>query len=93
MIEVGNIVTLENNQEYLLLEECEKDGKKYIYAVRTLEDESLTDEYLVFEAIVQDGEEFLKVVEDQEAYEELIDEFKDIIADKILSSDFLKEEA
>ena len=93
MIEVGNIVTLENNQEYLLLEECVKDGKKYIYAVRTLEDESLTDEYLVFEAIVQDGEEFLKVVEDKEAYEDLIDEFKDIIADKILSSDFLKEEA
>ena len=93
MIEVGNIVTLENNQEYLLLEECTKDGKKYLYAVRTLEDESLTDEYLVFEAIVQDGEEFLRVVEDKEAYEELIDEFKDIIADKILSSDFLKEEA
>ena len=93
MIEVGNIVTLENNQEYLLLEECTKDGKKYLYAVRTLEDESLTDEYLVFEAIVQVGEEFLKVVEDKEAYEDLIDEFKDIIADKILSSDFLKEEA
>lgn len=93
MIEVGNIVTLENNQEYLLLEECEKEGKKYIYAVRTLEDESLTDEYLVFEAIVQDGEEFLKVVEDKDQYEDLIDEFKNILADKVLNSDLFKEEA
>ena len=27
MIEVGNIVTLENNQEYLLLEELDKADK------------------------------------------------------------------
>lgn len=27
MIEVGNIVTLENQQEYLLLETLEKEGK------------------------------------------------------------------
>ena len=33
MIMVGNIVTLENGIEYLLLEELEKDNVKYVYAV------------------------------------------------------------
>ena len=28
MIEVGNIVTLENNVEYLILEELDHEGKK-----------------------------------------------------------------
>ena len=30
MTEVGNIVTLEDNKEYLILEELEKDGTKYL---------------------------------------------------------------
>ena len=43
MIEVGNIVTLENGQEYLLLEELEQDNRKFVYAVRVLEDEAPKD--------------------------------------------------
>lgn len=87
MITVGNIVTLENGKEYLLLEELKKEETRYIYAVRTLEDESLTDEYLIFEAIIDGEEEFLKIVNDKELYDELLDEFGDLVADKILDAD------
>ena len=89
MIEVGNIVTLEDNLEYLLLEQIEKDGVKYLYAVRVLIDETPTDEYLIFEAITDTDGEYLKVVTDKDLYDQLIEEFKSVIADKILSDDFL----
>ena len=92
MIEVGNIVTLENGQESLLLEELKKNDITYMYAVRTLEDETPTDEFLIFEAIINGDEEFLKVVADKDLYDELIDEFKDIVADKIINSDIVVDE-
>ena len=88
MIEVGNIVTLDNGTEYLLLEELEKLGTRYVYAVRVLEDETPTDEYLIFEAIVNDGEEYLKVIEEKVLYDELVEDFRDIVADKVLNGDY-----
>ena len=84
MIEVGNIVTLENNQEYLLLEELDKADRKFVYAVRVLEDETPTDEFLIFEAFITGDEEYLKVVGDKAVYDELIEDFKDLVADKLL---------
>lgn len=92
MIMVGNIVTLENGIEYLLLEELEKDGVRYIYAVQTLEDETPTDEYLIFEAIKDGNDEFLKEVSDRKLYDELLDEFSDVVADKILDADLEEKE-
>ena len=90
MIEVGNIVTLEDNLEYLLLEETTKNNVKYLYAVRVLIDETPTDEYLIFEAIKDADGEYLKVVEDKALFDELIEDFKDIVSSKILSDDFMK---
>ncbi|MBO5475837.1 MAG: hypothetical protein J5982_04990 [Bacilli bacterium] len=88
MIEVGNIVTLENNQEYLILEELTDNEHKYVYSVRVLEDETPTDEYLIFESIIRDDDEFLKPVNDKELYDNLIEEFKDIVADKLVNGDY-----
>ena len=55
MIEVGNIVTLDNGTEYLLLEELTKNDTRYLYAVRVLEDETPTDEFVIYEAIINEG--------------------------------------
>lgn len=87
MIEVGNIVTLENNVEYLILEELNHEDKKYVYTVRTLEDETPTDEFVIYEVMESEGESYLKDINDKELYDELIEEFKDIVADKILNGD------
>ena len=88
MIEVGNIVTLDNGTEYLLLEELTKEGTRYIYAVRVLEDETPTDEFLIYEAIVNGEEEYLKGIDDKNLYDALIEDFKDIVADKVLAGDY-----
>lgn len=93
MITVGNIVTLENGIEYLLLEELEKNGVRYVYAVKTLEDETPTDDYLIFETIQDGDDEFLKEINDRELYDELLDEFSDLVADKILDADLENEES
>lgn len=92
MIEVGNIVTLENNQEYLLLEKLNKEGINYLYAVRVLEDETPTDEFLIFEGIVNGEDEYLKVVSDKTLYDQLIEDFKDIVADRIVAGELDEEE-
>ena len=93
MIEVGNIVTLENNVEYLILEELDHEGKKYVYTVRTLEDETPTDEFVIYEVIKVDDDSYLKDIDNKELYDEFIEEFKDIVADKILSGDLDEMEA
>lgn len=94
MIEVGNIVTLENNVEYLILEELTReDNKKYVYTVRTLEDETPTDEFVIYEVMKVNDEEYLKDIDNKELYDELIEEFKDIVADKILNGDLDEMEA
>ena len=92
MIEVGNIVTLENGQEYLLLEELEQDNRKFVYAVRVLEDETPTDEFLIFEAFYDGEGEYMKVVTDKAVYDQLIEDFKDVVADKLLQNQDDNEE-
>ncbi len=88
MIEVGNIVTLENNQEYLILESLVKDNKKYVYCAGVLPDETPTEESLIFEALINGSDEYLKPVNDKDLYDDLIDEFKDIVSDKILDGEY-----
>lgn len=88
MIEVGNIVTLENDLEYLILEELTKDSKKYIYTVRTLKDETPTDEFLIFEVLSNADGEYVKPIADKTLYDSLIEQFKDIVADKVLNGDY-----
>ncbi len=84
MVEVGKIVTLENNNEYLLLEELLRENVRYVYAVRVKEEAIVTDEYLIFEVQRRNEEDYLSIVDNKVLYDELIDEFRDIIADKIL---------
>ena len=87
MIEVGNIVTLENQKEYLLLEEITLQERRFVYAVRVLEDETPTSEYIIYG-------EYLKDITSKEEYDMLVEEFKDVISDKMISGeydDMLKE--
>ena len=88
MIEIGNIVTLENQKDFLLLEEVTLEGRRFVYAVRVLEDETPTNEYVIYEAInAQDGE-YLKDITKKEEYDALVEEFKELISDKIISGDY-----
>ena len=88
MIEVGNIVTLENQKEYLLLEEITLGERRFVYAVRVLEDETPTSEYIIYEAINSPDGEYLKDITKKEEYDRLVEEFKEVISDKIVSGEY-----
>lgn len=89
MIEIGNIVTLENQKEYLLLEELSvENGRRFVYAVRVLEDETPTNEYIIYEAINTPDGEYLKDVTDKNEYNSLIEAFKNLISDKMISGEY-----
>lgn len=92
MTEVNNIVTLTNGNDFWILETLEYQGKKYVYTERVLEDETETGEFVIFEATVKEGEEYLVPVNDKEIYDELIEEFRDLVADKIISGEYEEEE-
>ena len=83
MIEIGNVVTLENGMEFLLLEELVHGDSKFVYTVRTEENETFTEDYVIFQVIVEDGEEFLQAVTDNELIQMLEEEFKIIVQNKI----------
>ena len=88
MIELGNIVTLENQKDYLLLEEVEMNSRRFVYAVRVLEDETPTNEYIIYEAINAEDGEYLKDVNVKEEYDYLVQLFKDKISEKIISGEY-----
>ncbi|MBQ7240175.1 MAG: hypothetical protein IJS56_01935 [Bacilli bacterium] len=87
MTEVGNIVTLDDNKEYLILEEQFKDDVRYLYAVRVLIDDTLTDEFTIFKTIKKDNSEFLLPVDDKTLYDELAEGFLDIASEKLMEID------
>ena len=88
MIEMGNIVTLENKKEFLLLEELNFSSRKFVYAVGVLPDETPTNEYMIFEAINLDDGEYLKEVTNQVEYNALVEEFKQVISNKMYSGEY-----
>ena len=92
MTEVGNIVTLDDNKEYLILEEQLKDDIRYLYAVRVLIDETLTDEFTIFKTIKNENGEFLLPVDDKKLYDELAEGFLDIASEKLMEIDKSKLE-
>ena len=89
MIEIGNIVTLENHKEYLLLEELNYANRRFVYAVGVNPDETPTNEYIIFEALnLGESGEFLKELSNKEEIDALSEEFKNVIGNKMVNGEY-----
>lgn len=67
-LEINKIVTLGNNEEYLVVDKVEKDNKEYYYIAQVNEDETdIKDNYKIVSATYDDGNIYLDEVlgEDQ----------------------------
>ena len=67
-LEINKIVTLGNNEEYLVVDKVEKDNKEYYYIAEVNEDGTdIKDNYKIVEATTKDGDIYLDEVlgEDQ----------------------------
>ena len=62
-LEINKIVTLGNNEEYLIVDKVEKDDKEYYYVAQVNEDETdIKDNYKIVCATYKDGEIYLDEV-------------------------------
>lgn len=71
----GDLITLEDNEKYLLLMDTELEGKKFFYANMVDENNNPTSEYEIFEEINEEDGTYMELVEDAEARELLINVF------------------
>lgn len=71
----GQIITLEDNEKYLLLLDTVQEGHKFFYANKLTADEKTTSEYEIFEETIEDDSSYMDVVEDKEVKEFLLKVF------------------
>ena len=74
-MEKDTIITLEDNEKYVLLDEVELENGKYFLALRLSENERPTKDYAIFEEEIEDGESYMTLVEDQNLKEALLVNF------------------
>ena len=80
---VDNIVELENNKKYVLLDNKELDGTNYYFGLRLDEKENPTNNYLFFEE-TKDGEDtYLAPVEEEDMKGLLLTAFTVNYIDKV----------
>ncbi len=61
---VNNIIKLDNNKEYLLLDDSLFEGNRYFLATEIDKDDKPSDNHLFFKCINDGGEEYVEVVND-----------------------------
>ena len=86
-MEKDTIITLEDNEKYVLLDEVELESGKYFMALQLTEDEQPTRHYEIFAEDIEDGESYMTIVDDENLkeawmvnftlnYEEYIENYK-----------------
>lgn len=62
-LEINKIITLGNDEEYLIVDKVIKDDKEYYYIAQVNEDETdIKDNYKIVNATYKDGEVYLDEV-------------------------------
>ena len=75
MMEKDTIITLEDNEKYVLLDEVKVNERKYFLALEVTQEEKPTKHYEIFEEEVEDGESYMTIVEDKNLKESLMVNF------------------
>lgn len=73
----GNKITLDDGEEYVLLSDTEKDGKRYLLAMGMEKDTLSEDIVAILEEIRDDEGLFVDRVTDRKLIEELLPELKE----------------
>lgn len=80
---VDKIVTLENDNSYLILEETLLDNKKYYFGLRLDDKDEPTNNYLFFEENVSNNNTYLTSIEDSGMKGLLLTSFTVNLLDKV----------
>ena len=72
-LEINKIVTLGNNEEYLVVDKVEKNGVEYFYIAEVNKDETdILDNYKIVSATYKDGEIYLDEVLGEDKLKEIL---------------------
>ena len=74
-MEKDTIITLEDNEKYVLLDKVELENINYFLALKLTSDEQPTKEYEIFEEEIEDGDSYMSIVEDKNIKEALLVNF------------------
>jgi len=74
-MEKDTIITLEDNEKFVLLDKVELENANYFLALKLNEDEQPTKEYEIFEEEIEDGDSYMTIVEDPTLKEALMVNF------------------
>lgn len=74
-MEKDTIITLEDNEKFLLLDKVELENANYFLALQLTEDEQPTKNYEIFEEEIEDGDSYMSIVEDKNIKEALMVNF------------------
>ena len=93
-MKIGQIITLDDNEKYLLLLDTIQEGHKFFYANKLNQNEENTNDYEIFEEVKEDNDTFMEIVEDEEVKNFLINVFTVDMIDVVSKyEDIANEEA
>ena len=77
-MKLNDIIVLDNDEQYTLLKETEKDDNKYYFAAAVDADGHVDEKKLVVLKLIheEDGD-YVEIVEDEDLLNELSEKFKD----------------
>lgn len=70
-MEIGKVITLDDNKDYLLLEKVKLNSKEYLYMVEVDKDDMPTTNYHFLELIHESDGDYTEEVEDKNIIEAL----------------------
>lgn len=70
-MEIGKVITLDDNKDYLLLEKVDLNGKEYLYMVEVEKNDVPTSNYHFLELIHEVDGDYTEEVEDKNIIEAL----------------------
>jgi len=74
-MEKDTIITLEDNEKFLLLDKVELENANYFLALKLTDDEQPTKQYEIFEEEIEAGDSYMSIVEDKNIKEALMVNF------------------
>ncbi len=77
-MKIDTVITLDNNENYLLLLKSEVDNDSYFLSVLLNSKNEPTNKYLILKEVIKEGETYIKKVSDPILMSKLIEEYKSI---------------
>lgn len=74
-MEINDIITLQDNREYLILDRVSLNNIYYDYGVLVDKDENPTGDYIYFKETMKNNEIYVEEVQDKDTLETLISMF------------------